>query len=298
MDKTKNEIFKEKARKKHGNRYIYDNVNYVNNKTKVEIICSIHGSFPQTPSNHLSGQGCPDCGGKKRSNTEKFTDKANIKHDFKYNYSLVNYINNKTEVEITCPIHGLFPQTPDGHLRGQGCPDCSGSKQSDTEDFIEKANIKHDFKYDYSLVNYINAFAEVEIICPIHGSFPQTPSNHLQSHGCPSCGYTTSKSEIMWLNFLNLPDDKEHRHVYIKIKDRKRGFNVDGFDPLTNTVYEFYGDFWHGNPKKYKPNDINSATHCTFGALYYKTLAKEQILKQAGYNVVSIWESDFKESLG
>jgi hypothetical protein len=293
------EKFIEKANPKHDFKYDYSLVNYIKSNIEVKIICSIHGIFPQTPSSHLRGAGCPDCGGCKQSNTEEFIKKANPKHDFKYDYSLVNYIGATTDVEIICPTHGSFPQTPDAHLRGQGCPDCYGNRKSDTEKFKEKANIKHDFKYDYSLVNYINNRTDVEIICPIHGPFPQTPSNHLKGQGCPTCTHHISKPEVAWLNSLNLPDDKEHRHVYIKIKERKRGFRVDGFDPATNTVYEFYGDFWHGNPNnsKFKPEDYNPRAHCTFGELYAKTLAKEQILKSAGYNVVSIWESDFKESL-
>ena len=361
-NKSDTEQFKEKSDIKHNFKYDYSLVNYINAKTKVEIICLIHGSFPQTPSDHLSGKGCPDCAGNQISNTEEFIEKAELKHNFKYDYSKVNYINNHTEIEIICPIHGSFPQIPSVHLFGCGCPDCGGTKKSNTEQFIEKSNIKHDFKYDYSLVdyindsteveiicsihgsfpqnpdshlqghgcqkcgvvrtalintkskeqffadghrvhnnkydyslvNYINNHTDVEIICPQHGSFPQTPNNHLQGTGCPRCSHIISKLEIQWLDSLNIPDDKEHRYVYIKIANKT--FKVDGFDPITNTIYEFYGDFWHGNPKVYNnnPNNINKANKKTFVELYQKTLAKEQILKSAGYNIVSIWESEFK----
>ena len=58
---TTTESFIEKARAIHGDRYDYLQVNYVNNNTKVTIICRDHGPFQQTPSNHLSKQGCPDC---------------------------------------------------------------------------------------------------------------------------------------------------------------------------------------------------------------------------------------------
>jgi G:T-mismatch repair DNA endonuclease (very short patch repair protein) len=68
---------------------------------------------------------------------------------------------------------------------------------------------------------------------------------------------------------------------------------VDGYDPITNTIYEFNGDFWHGNPSKYKKFDINPISGKTFGELYKKTLEKEDNLKKLGYNVISIWESDY-----
>jgi len=290
------EKFKEKSNIKHDFKYDYSNVNYINAKTDVEIICPIHGPFPQTPNDHLDGHGCPKCAGKNKTTEELITEFNKI-HGIRYDYSMVNYINALTEVEIICPIHGSFPQLPNKHLSGHGCPDCYGNKKSDTEKFKNKSDIKHDFRYDYSLVNYINNRTDVEIICPIHGPFPQLPSTHLLGHGCPRCSHTISKPETQWLDSLNIPDDKEHRNVYIKIKDRKRGFKVDGFDPITNTILEFNGDYYHGNPAKYPPDKVNPTTHKTYGELYARTLNKEQILKSAGYNVVSIWESDFKNRI-
>ena len=43
-------------------QYDYSLVRYVNNHTKVKIICPIHGVFEQTPDSHLQGAGCPRCG--------------------------------------------------------------------------------------------------------------------------------------------------------------------------------------------------------------------------------------------
>ena len=281
---------------KHDYRYDYSNVDYKGNHEEVEIICKEHGPFPQTPGSHLSGSGCPRCVGKSKT-TEELIIQFNKIHDFRYDYTNVVYSGNKTNIEIICPIHGPFPQTPSNHLNGKGCSKCSGKLISNTQEFIDIANIRHDFKYDYSNVNYINTKTKVEIICPIHGPFPQTPNKHLGGHGCSKCVSSTSKPEVLWLNSLNLPDDKEHRSVYVKVKDRKRGYRVDGFDPETNTVYEFNGDFWHGNPSKFPPEDYNPLAHCTYGELYKKTLEKEALLKSAGYNVISIWESDFKASI-
>ena len=95
----------------------------------------------------------------------------------------------------------------------------------------------------------------------------------------------------MWLDLLKIP--KKYRQVILEINNKK--YKVDGFDPKTNTVYEFHGDFWHGNPIIYNQKDINSKTGTTFGELYKRTMKKEKILKKAGYKVISIWESDFNK---
>lgn len=53
--------FIKRAINRHGNKYDYSRVNYINSKTKVDIICSKHGLFKQAPSEHLYGKGCPIC---------------------------------------------------------------------------------------------------------------------------------------------------------------------------------------------------------------------------------------------
>lgn len=68
---------------------------------------------------------------------------------------------------------------------------------------------------------------------------------------------------------------------------------ADGFDPETNTVYEFLGDFWHGNPKIYNPNDINAVNKKSFGILYENTLKRRNYLKSLDYKIKYIWESEY-----
>jgi very-short-patch-repair endonuclease len=123
--------FIEKANKVHGNKYDYSNVDYINDNTKVFIICPCesHGEFQQRPADHLQGNGCPKCGEiqssiKRRSNTDEFIEKAKKVHGDKYDYSKVDYINMHTKVCIICESHGEFQQTPGSHLQGRGCPLC------------------------------------------------------------------------------------------------------------------------------------------------------------------------------
>ena len=120
----------------------------------------------------------------------------------------------------------------------------------------------------------------------------QSPGIHKKGHGCPKCCHTTSKPEIEWINSFN---KNILRNQLLKIKGRQ--FRPDGYDPTTKTVYEFNGDYWHGNPDLYKSTDTNKHNKKTFGELYKKTVEKENFLKKHGYTVVSIWESDFKSNL-
>ena len=187
------ETFIAKAIALHGNRYDYSSVNYVNAHTHVMIICPDHGPFPQTPSNHLFEMGCPDCGGRKQLTTETFIEKAIALHGDHYDYSSVNYVNNRTNVTIICPDHGSFEQSPGSHLNKSGCPDCGAmaaalSRRLTTEEFIDKAKAAHGDRYDYSQVEYVNSQTKVTIICPDHGPFEQAPGNHLFKMGCPDCG--------------------------------------------------------------------------------------------------------------
>lgn len=192
--KITNMIFIERSNKIHKNKYDYSLVNYINNTIKVDIICPIHGKFSQSPKNHMNGSGCVKCLGKYKLTTERFKTVSNNIHNKKYDYSLVEYKNMRIKVKIICPIHGEFEQTPDNHLKKCGCPSCGNVKVPTTEDFIINANTKHNNKYDYSLVDYIGSHIKIKIICPIHGEFEQTPTNHTQGQGCPKCN---GKSEIL-----------------------------------------------------------------------------------------------------
>lgn len=184
----------------YGDKYDYSKVNYINNKTKVCIICFEHGEFWKTPYKHLIGQGCPECSKftkkkKLTSNKDIFIKKAKKLYGNKYSYEKVEYVNSKTKVKIICPKHGEFLITPNNFLRDHECPKCKGekislSKQYDIDKFIEKAKQKHSDKYNYSKVNYINSQIKVCIICCKHGEFWQKPSEHLQGYGCPICGGT------------------------------------------------------------------------------------------------------------
>jgi hypothetical protein len=190
--------FIKRAREVHGDKYDYSKFEYTGTYNKSIIICPEHGEFEQSPNHHIQNHGCPMCAGNKKLTLEDFIKRANIQHNNKYDYSLVKNINGcNDKIIIICPEHGEFQQRVESHLKGRGCTYCAKNKNYTTEEFIERAREVHGDKYDYSKVNYINTQTHIEIICPKHGSFWQTPNNHLiRQNNCPHCQQSRMELEM------------------------------------------------------------------------------------------------------
>ena len=195
--------------------FIFFEETYKNLTTKTKMQCKKCGDiFYRKPSNHLSLKPtCGKCCGTKQHTKETFIEEANKKHNNKFSYEKVVYVNNKVPVIITCPIHGDFKQRPDDHLKGVGCSGCSGLKKKTTEEFIKDAVKIHGDLYDYSLVDYQNNQKKVKIICKKHGVFEQKPNLHLsQKCGCSKCLYkneTLTGKSIS--DLLNIEEPKKKR---------------------------------------------------------------------------------------
>ncbi len=168
-----------------------------------------------------------------------------------------------------------------------------------TEIFIKRAKLIHGDRYDYSLVDYSSTHKKIVIICPIHGIFLQKPNSHLSTKaGCPKCvSKTHSKACVNWLESIMQSEDIYIHHATnggeYKIPGTK--YSADGFCEETNTIYEFYGDRWHGNPNLYDPNFgcYPKDKLVTAGELYQKTTSRENKIKELGYNLVTMWQSDW-----
>jgi len=231
----------------HGLKYNYDYVEYKSNKVKIKIICIKHGEFLQTPKNHLSGHGCPNCACEIRNaNTvltiNKFIEKANIKHNNFYKYNKTVYINNRSKIIVNCPHHGDFIVIPYQHLSGVGCKICNNCERYTTDTYIKKANLIHKNKYDYSLTDYINSQKKINIICKNHGVFKQKASNHLRGVGCPACN--ESKGERIIRNYfidnkIDFIAQKKFNNCFNK--ETKCKFKFDFFIPDINFCIEFDG---------------------------------------------------------
>lgn len=182
---------------------------------------------------------------------DEFIKKSNEVHNNFYDYSQTNFENTRGKVKIICPDHGPFNQTAGNHLSGRGCPDCryekSGSKNRMTRsDFIRMSKEIHGDKYVYDKVVYKNSMTPVIINCPIHGDFPQIPSNHLRKSGCPSC--KESKGELLISKILDKMGVKyERQKKFVDCTNRKMGrgcrkLPFDFYLPDSNTLIEFDGE--------------------------------------------------------
>ena len=141
--------FIQDAKRIHNDIYDYSKVNYINSKTKVEIVCKEHGSFWQVPNSHLRSRGCPECAKTARLNnkthdTESFIKAAIDTHGNLYDYSLSNYVDCNHKILIKCYIHGVFAQIPGSHINGHGCPDCAKEIQEKAfSDYLKSKQKKH-----------------------------------------------------------------------------------------------------------------------------------------------------------
>lgn len=237
----------------HGDKYIYSKVEYKGMNAKVCIICPIHGEFWQTPSKHIERQqGCPKCGLIHRSETRtsttgEFIEKAKMVHGNNFIYDKVSYEKADKKVCIICPIHGEFWMTPNKHLNGQGCPLCKGDKISKKlaktrESFIEEVNKIHGNKYGYSKVEYINNHTKVCIICPEHGEFWQTPSNHLNGKGCSKCNLINRGMEMNLFEELKKTFSNNEIIYQYSNKDIFNQLSIDIFIPKYNIAIEYQGE--------------------------------------------------------
>jgi hypothetical protein len=276
------ESFIKREKEVHGDKYDISKAVYVNNHTKVCLICHQkdnngveHGEFWQTPDKHLRlRQGCPKCSKNRKSNTEEFIEKAKLLPNSKnVGFDNVEYINNKTKVCLTCfekdengVKHGDFMVTPHNFLLGRGCPKCKNRRISESEtktneQYIKEITEVHGGKYDVSKVEYLGAKKKVCLICSIHGEFWQDASSHLSGCGCPKCVGQVSKAEEEIKQFILENFD-------VEILSNKRdvlsdGKELDIYIPSLNVAFEYDGMIWHSERfNKNKDYHLNKTLDC------------------------------------
>ena len=214
--------------------------------------------------------------------------KGRALHGDRFDYSRTVYVDAKTPIIIGCPDHGFVEVSIYGHLKKHGCPKCglatrnanlkevAKARRLSLDTALERIRNTHGDRYQYPKIadefNGINWDANrITIVCEKHGEFVQHPSDHIGGTGCPRCSKWVSHKERAWLDSIGVPDNKDHRQVWVG------GYPVDGFDSATNTIYLYHGSFWHGNPVRYAAEDINPMLNKTYGELYERTLTIEPV---------------------
>lgn len=269
--------FEDEARKIHGNTYDYLGHDDLTDKEK--MYCHVkdnngkeHGLFMQNKYKHLKGQGCPICrylksAKHKQNSLDKLKeDIEKLKQDKNYSYDFESYTKYSSKFKIYCHNtdsegneHGWFSMTPYNFIhKKQNCPKCGRENTINShivseEKFLERANKLHNRKFRYGIFpNKMNE--KMEIICPIHGSFFQTPSNHLQGQGCPYCKESKLEIEIKqllednhiefirqyktwWLGKLSLDFYLPNKFIGIECQG-KQHFNMGGWDESFDIIKE------------------------------------------------------------
>lgn len=267
--KTKSDFIND-AIKKHGQKYDYSKVMYINNTTKVEIVCPQHGSFWITPASHSStGRGCSKCKGGIQRTQEEFLKLAKQKFP-EFDYSRVSYINSFKKVEIICSQHGSFFITPVRFLHDtpHACQKCAKQKNHDIlsergsiEIFIQNALKVHGNKYDYSKSTYVGSCKKISIICPTHGEFYMVANNHTsKGYDCPRCsnnGVSKKEKEIVdWIRTIYSGKIIENTREIISPKE------LDIYLPEKNFAIEYNGLYWHSGDRVDKKAHLNKTLEC------------------------------------
>lgn len=244
--KTSDDFIKE-SNNIHNNKYDYNMVKYINNMTKIDIICSEHGPFKQIPKDHLNGSGCPKCENRYNYNTKEMIDISKEIHgNDKYGYDEFEYFNLSTKVKIRCFSHGIFETTPRNHIHNKsGCPKCgkleSSNKQRKDISQLERELSMLDNGYIYPKLNdeYNNNRSKITIICKKHGIFKQSVNSHLGGNNCPKCNISKGESEISKnLNLMGVSYIYNYRFEDCR---NKRPLPFDFYCPEKNLCIEFDG---------------------------------------------------------
>lgn len=277
--------FIERARAAHGDKYDYSQAEYRTSETPVVIICPEHGAFEQTPYSHVTGHGCKLCGIEKcasagRRTLDEFIAEARAVHGDLYDYSRAVYTNAFTQMEIICPDHGPFMQTPASHLSGVKCHACTGYGPVSTEAFVERARAVHGDRYDYSGTVIDGMHGKADVMCAVHGVFSTTPKDHLAKRsGCPRCAREATSSageaEVAdWVTSQGFSVERNRRDII-------GGFEIDIFIPERAIGIEYHGAYWHCDTRMQHPR------------IHERKVAAAET---AGIRLLTVWDFDWSDN--
>ncbi len=219
----KKEVFIEKAVAIHGDKFDYSLLpDEFKTNEKLPVSCKKHGVWYVTTGNHISNKrGCPSCSVEKssernRSNPSEIIDRVKeVLSRTDKTLVHLDYINMRSLATVHCKLHGEYKQKVVNILNGISCYLCGveaarESRSKNVEYYIPEFLKIHGDKYDYSKSSGVNSKTRFTIVCPIHGEFISTVSNHLKGKGCAKCGassigYKSYKTGTFYI--LKITDD-------------------------------------------------------------------------------------------
>ena len=292
MKKTLEQIIDD-FKNKHGDKFDYSRVLYVNIDTPVEIICPRHGLFKSTPYRHMkSKHGCLKCGIKNYITLDELKVKCFEVHGYKFLYDFKNLERDRT-IKVTCEKHNnSFNIKWFNHIKQEygGCNFClnefrNSLYKSDTSSVLQRMSEIHKGIYDYSKVGEIvNLHHKISIICKKHGVFEQSANSHLQGHRCKSCANMewSSKAEKHLMDFIvskGIEVIPNHRPTWLKGKE------LDLYIPSLNLAIEYNGIAYHHT----NDGDDSDFLKCTKKSSSYH-YNKFIVCKKNNVNLIHIFE--------
>jgi hypothetical protein len=306
------DTFVTKATKKFKGKFEYDVISFLRLAAPMRIRCTMHDVwFEQRPCEHLrSCTICPMCDDEKRLRhrieaTRRILARSTQKHDGRYNYSLVPLDRQvKVAVPIVCPDHGEFRQALEHHVKGHGCPKCGyaivGTKlRNAAGDLLGRLRARWGDAFEFDTNGYESQHSKIRVRCAKHDHWFHSRVGVLLNKKvrfpCPKCFSNTSAMQREWLDYIGVPDNGQHREVWLPVGPKGRRVPVDGY--LDGTIYQFHGDFVHGRDDRFRPDAPHPLKRngMTFSEVYADSQARDQAVINAGYNLIVMWESDWKE---
>lgn len=218
---------------------------------------------------------------------KSFIMSAKAIHEEKYTYERAVYKNAHSKLEITCPLHGVFMQSPTNHIQGKGCPKCKFERfeicrPMEHEEFVVKAKAIFGDSFSYDKSTYTAAHTDITITCNKHNEdFSQRPTNHLSGKvSCPKCNHMKSSQEDALYSFLkNFTSAEQRNRTIIRPKE------IDIYLPDHKIGIEYCGMYWHAhwNKEDEKKNKL-------------KHFNKYQLCQEKGVRLITVYESEWQEN--
>ncbi len=226
-----------------------------------------------------------------------------------YSPSSGKYVKWKCS-NATCDCHVWYAHINNRTNKGSRCPFCYGSRQ-----VCKHINLETQFpelipEYSSDNIKLMNQYSSssnerVLWVCSVDISHIWRAAirdrTGYKKTGCPHCSRSPGYSvkQIKWLTEIETKENILIQHARKPEGEYKLPIvgKVDGYCVTNNTIYEFHGDYWHGNPIKFNRDDMHPISKKTFGELYDKTIIRDAMIKSMGYNLVTMWESDYERSV-
>jgi hypothetical protein len=217
--------------------------------------------------------------GRKAKTREQWIADFQKVHGDRYDYHAFTPESNKAKALIACRTHGPFMQSPKDHFSGRGCPKCGQAQRVapiriSFANFLKRARQLHGDRYEYDRAEFTGMKNKITIVCKKHGPFTQTPDDHTQNRGCPSCAVRDSAPEREIADALRAAGCKVETRDRSVLKDQE----LDIYLPDHAIAIEYNGLRYHGE---------------LFGKGRNYHRGKTQATASEGVRLIHVWEDDY-----